>query len=254
MPQNLFKISDGRNYFWQWDTNQKLYVLDPTVDEVHFSNRDMTHAIPKDVCTDKDGKRVCYIPDVLLTLPKNLVASAYVTDDNATKTLRSIKFAVRQRAIPADYVTNDDLQFEDFTERLDIIEDIIEDSCLVQRFGTMEDAELWAQESKDAGAIISVNTGIEWKTYVIEDDYSITPISCNEEAMIRDIEALRQLIGDSTVVDQIEQYIETLNLPTKYDAKGSAAQALADAKEYTITSSNSVQLNLDEEIARAKKE
>ena len=126
MPQNLFKISDGRNYFWQWDTNQKLYVLDPTVDEVHFSNRDMTHAIPKDVCTDKDGKRVCYIPDVLLTLPKNLVASAYVTDDNATKTLRSIKFAVRQRAIPADYVTNDDLQFEDFTERLDIIEDIID--------------------------------------------------------------------------------------------------------------------------------
>ena len=254
MPQNLFKIFDGRNYFWQWDTNQKLIVLDKTVDEVHFSNRDMTHAIPKDVVTEKDGKRVCYIPDVLLTLPKNLVASAYVTDDNANKTLRSVKFAVRQRPIPADYVTNEDLQFEDFTERLGIIEDIIEDSCLVQRFSNIEDAELWAQESKDAGAVISVNTGTEWKTYVVEDDYSITSISCNEEAMIRDIEALQQLVGSSSIVDQIEQYMLNLDLPNTYDAKGSAAQALTDAKEYTNKSSDSMQVKLNEEVVRARRE
>lgn len=254
MPQNLFKIFDGRNYFWQWDTNQKLVVLDPTVDEVHFSNRDMSHAIPKDVCTDKDGKRVCYIPDVLLTLPKNLVASAYVTDDNATKTLRSVKFAVRQRPIPADYVTNEDLQFEDFTERLGIIEDIIEDSCLVQRFSTIEDAEQWAKESKDAGAIISVNTGTQWETYVVEDDYNITPISCDEETIIRDIEALRQLVGNSSVVNQIEQYILNLNLPNVYDAKGSAAQALVDAKEYVNKASSSMQAKLDKEVERAQYE
>ena len=254
MPQNLFKIYDGRNYFWQWDTNQKLIVLDETVDEVHFSNRDMTHAIPKDVCIDKDGKRVCYIPDVLLTLPKNLVASAYVTDDNATKTLRSVKFAVRQRPIPADYVTNEDLQFEDFTERLGIIEDIIEDSCLVQRFSAIEDAERWAKESKDAGAIISVNTGTQWETYIVEDDYNITPISCDEEAIMRDIEALRQLVGNSSITNQIEQYILNLDLPNAYDAKGSAAQALADAKEYVKEASSSMQAKLDEEVERAQYE
>ena len=49
MPPNIFKIYDGRTSFWQWDTNQKLIVLDETIDEVHFSNRDMTHAIPKDI-------------------------------------------------------------------------------------------------------------------------------------------------------------------------------------------------------------
>lgn len=254
MPQNIFKIYDGRPYFWQWDTNQKLIVLDETVDEVHFSNRDMKHAIPKDVCTDKDGRRVCYIPDALLTLPKNLVASAYVTDDNANKTLRSVKFAVRQRPIPADYVTSENIQFEDFTERLDIIEEIIEDSCLVQRFNTIEDAEQWAMEFKSAGTIISVNTGTAWESYIVEDNYSITPISCDEEALRKDIEALRTLIGDSSITDKIEQYIFNLDLPSAYDAKGSAAQALADAKKYAVESSNSVQLNLNEEIKRAKNE
>lgn len=127
MPQNLFKIYDGRNYFWQWDTNQKLIVLDETVDEVHFSNKDMTHSITKDVLTDKDGKRICYIPDSLLSLPKNIVASAIVTDDNANKTLRSVKFAVKQRPIPSDYIVSEEVQFKDFTERLQIIEEVIED-------------------------------------------------------------------------------------------------------------------------------
>lgn len=180
MPRNMFKIYDGRNYFWQWDTNQKLIVLDDTIDEVHFSNKDMTHAIPKDVCVDKDGKRVCYIPDALLTLPKNIVASAYVTDDNANKTLRSVKFAVRQRPIPSDYVVTEDFEFKDFNERLDLVEEIIEDSCFTQKFDTLLEAERWAKEHQEAGSIISVNVNSQWAPYIVNEDYSITSI-CNME-------------------------------------------------------------------------
>lgn len=261
MPQNIFKIYDGRNYFWQWDADQKLIVLDEAIDEVYFSNKDMKYAITKDVCTDKDGKRVCYIPDILLTLPKNLIASAYVTDDNARQTLRSVKFAVRQRALPMDYVVSGGAQFEDFDERLNIIEDIIEDSCLVQKFNTVDDAELWAQESKKSGAIISVNIGEVWKPYVVEDNYSIAPIcDCDEEALIRDINTLRQLVGNASVANQIEQYVLNLKLSDTYDAKGSAVQALADAKEYAnnkydpIGSAKNVQDKLTEEISRAQNE
>lgn len=261
MPQNLFKIYDGRNYFWQWDADQKLIVLDETVNEVYFSNKDMKYAITKDVCTDKDGNRVCYIPDVLLTLPKNLIASAYVTDDNEKQTLRSVKFAVRQRALPMDYVVSGGAQFEDFDERLNVIEDIIEYSCLVQKFNTIKDAEKWAQEFKKSGALISVNTGGVWKPCVIEDDYSVAPIcNCDEEALIRDINALRQLVGNSSVINQIEQYVLDLKLPDTYDAKGSAVQALADAKEYAnnkydpIGSAKNVQDKLAEEISRAQNE
>lgn len=259
MPRNIFKIYDGRNYFWQWDTNQKLIVLDDTVDEVHFFNKDMAHAIPKDVCIDKDGRRVCYVPDVLLTLPKNLVASAYVTDDNANKTVRLVKFAVRQRPIPSDYVVTEDYKFEDFDERLRLIEEIIADACLVQRFDTLEEAEEWAQESQEIGAIISVNVDYEWIAYVVKEDYSIVPIcDCDEDALISAIESLQKLVGESAVADQIKDAIDALDLPNTYDAKDSAANALVDAKKYTDSRVQSydeaVQNKLNEEIDRAKNE
>ena len=105
MPQNIFKIYDGRTNFWQWDTGQKLIVLDESVNQVHFSNKDMTHAIKKDVY-EKDGVRLCNIPDKILQLPKNLIAYAYSVNDNTTKTVKSVKFAVIQIPIPDDYMCN----------------------------------------------------------------------------------------------------------------------------------------------------
>ena len=234
MPQNLFKIYDGRNYFWQWDINQKLIVLNDTIDEVHFYNKDMEHAIVKEVCTDQDGRRVCNIPSSLLTIPKNIVASAYVTDDNANKTLRAVKFAVVKRPIPNDYVTDENFQYQDFVERLNILEGIIEDACLVQVFDTIEAAEAWANEHKEVGAVISVKIDNEWKPCVVEEDYSIIPIcDCDEEARIREITELQQLVGKTPVSEQIENVIENLHLPETYDEKGAAAQVLKDAQKYT---------------------
>ena len=45
MSKNIFKIYDGRTNFWQWDTNQRLIVLDEDVDQVHYSNRNMNYTI-----------------------------------------------------------------------------------------------------------------------------------------------------------------------------------------------------------------
>lgn len=47
-----------------------------------------------------------------------------------------------------------------------------------------------------------------------------------------DIDALEGLVGDKSVSVQIEEKITALNLPTTYEAKGAAAQALTDAKGY----------------------
>lgn len=259
MPQNLFKIYDGRNYFWQWDTNQKLIVLDDTIDEVHFLNKGMTHSISKDVFIDKDGKRVCYVPDALLTLPKNIIAEAVVIDNNVIKSLKQVKFAVQKRPIPSDYVVSDDVQFKDLDERLGLIEEIIADACLVQRFDTLEEAETWAQESKDAGAVISVNVDSEWITYVVKEDYSIVPIcDCDQDALISAIKALQNLVGESVVADQIKNAINVLDLQNTYDAKGSASNALVEAKKYTDNKmqihDEAIQNKLNEEIDRAKNE
>jgi hypothetical protein len=110
MPQNIFKIYDGRTNFWQWDTKQKLIVLDERITEVHYSNRDMNHSITRQVY-EKDGIRLCNIPDIVLQLPRNLVAYAYA--DGAT--IKSVKFAVIKRPIPEGYVMD---QSEDIDEKL----------------------------------------------------------------------------------------------------------------------------------------
>jgi hypothetical protein len=113
VPKNIFKIYDGRTSFWQWDRKQKLIVLNEEIEEVHFSNRNMTHSIKRDVYLDKDGLRVCNVPSELLQLPRNLVAYAYT--DGAT--VKSVKFAVMKRPMPSDYVAdqNEDIE-EKFTE------------------------------------------------------------------------------------------------------------------------------------------
>ena len=214
MSQNLFKIYGGRTSLLQWETKQKLIVLDDSIKEVHFSNRNMNHAIVKDVLKDQDGLCVCEIPDALLMLPKNLVASAYITDDSGITRFRSVKFAVMQRPIPSDYIVSEDFYFEDFDGRLKTLEGVIKDSCLIQRFNTLAEAEQWAQEFKDSGAVITVNIDSRWVAHMVEDDYSITPIlgggGSGEGA-------------DTAYVDsQIKNAIAALKLQETYDAKGSA--------------------------------
>lgn len=123
MPQNVFKIYDGRTNFWQWDTKQKLIVLDEIVTEVHFSNRDMSHSITRQVY-EKDGMRMCNVPDIILQLPRNLVAYAYA--DGAT--IKSVKFAVIKRPIPDGYVMEQEEDIDEKLTQIDIKLDALNDN------------------------------------------------------------------------------------------------------------------------------
>lgn len=179
MPQNIFKIYDGRTSFWQWDTKQKLIVLDDTITEVHFSNRDMSHSIPKQVY-EKDGMRVCNVPDILLQLPRNLVAYAYA--DGAT--VKSVKFAVIKRPIPDGYVTDQTEEIDEINQRLELLEAMLKDiehgNQELKKFETIEEAKSWAQANKSIGAIIVIHIDSKWIAHIVEDDYSISPIcDCN---------------------------------------------------------------------------
>lgn len=111
MAQNVFKIYDGRTSFWQWDRQQKLIILDEAITEVHFANKNMTHAVKRDVYIDEDGVRVCNVPDDLLKLPNSLIAYAY----SEGATVRSVTFAVNKRPVPDNYIAK---QTEDLTEKL----------------------------------------------------------------------------------------------------------------------------------------
>lgn len=201
MPQNMFKIYDGRTSFWQWDTNQKLIVLDKTITEVHFSNRDMQHSITKYVY-EKDGIRLCNVPDIILQLPRNLVAYAYA--DGAT--VKSVKFAVIKRPIPDGYVMDQTEEIDEIVQRLELLEAMLKDIELgnqeFNKFETVEEAEQWAQEAKKSGTIVVVRVDSKWVAHIVEDDYSVTPIcDCNGNMVIVDIYDG----GDADGYDESEQ-------------------------------------------------
>lgn len=187
MPQNIFKIHDGRTNFWQWDKKQKLLVLDETITEVHFSNRNMTHSIKRDVYI-KDGQRVCNVPDDLLKIPRNLVAYAYA--DGAT--VKSVKFAVVKRPMPSDYISDQSEEIYEIERRLELLEAVLKDIELgnqeLQKFESKEDATQWARENNKSGVVVVVRIDGKWIAHMVEDDYSVTPIcNCNGEMVVVDI-------------------------------------------------------------------
>lgn len=188
MPQNIFKIYDGRTNFWQWDRKQKLIVLNESVTEVHFSNRNMSHSIKRNVYVDEDGLRVCNVPDDLLKLPNNLVAYAYA--DGAT--VKSVKFAVVKRPMPSDYISDQSEEIYEVERRLELLEIMLKDIELgnqeMQKFENTQDASSWARENNKSGIIVVVRINGKWIAHMVEDDYSVTPIcDCNGEMVVIDI-------------------------------------------------------------------
>lgn len=185
MSKNIFKIYDGRTHFWQWDTKQKLIVLDERVTEVRFSNRNMEHSKRRPVYTDKNGVRICNVPDILLQLPKNLIAYACIKQEDGTcSTLKAVKFAVLQQPIPTDYVCEQDTVVEDILMRLELLETLLKDietgKQQFTKFDNMVDAAKWAVASGQAGDIVVIKLDVGWVPHVVEDNKSLTPI-CNCE-------------------------------------------------------------------------
>ena len=193
MPQNIFKIYDGRTNFWQWDTKQKLIVLDERINEVRFSNRDMEHSKRRPVYTDKNGVRVCNVPDLLLQLPKNLIAYACIKNDDGTcSTVKAVKFAVNRQPIPTDYVCEQDVVVENILTRLELLESLLKDveagKQQFTKFTNMVEAAQWAKEHGTAGDIVVIKLDIGWVPHVIEDDKSLSAIcNCDGEEIVIDI-------------------------------------------------------------------
>jgi hypothetical protein len=185
MLQNIFKIYDGRTNFWQWDRKQKLIVLDETITQIHFSNRNMTHSVKRDVYVDKDGQRVCDVPDDLLKIPRNLVAYAYA--DGAT--VKSVKFAVVQRPMPSDYVSDQSEELYEIERRLALLEAMLKDieagTQEMMKFASIDDASQWARENQKSGVIVVVRIDGKWIAHMVEDDYSVIPIcNCDGEMVV----------------------------------------------------------------------
>lgn len=95
----MFKIYDGREYFYQWDVDRKLIIEDPDVKEVHFTNRATNDAY---VCLTyaEDGKTLVNVPNILLQT--NWRIQAYAYDGKHTKHDKC--YEVKSRSKPNDYI------------------------------------------------------------------------------------------------------------------------------------------------------
>lgn len=210
VAQNIFKIYDGRTNFWQWDTKQKLIVLDDSITEVRFSNRNMEHSKRRPVYTNAEGLRICNVPDILLQLPKNLIAYACVKEEDGTcRTVKAVKFAVYQQPIPTDYICEQDAVIEDILMRIELLENLLKDvengKKELIKFTNMVDAAKWAVAEGVPGDIVVIKLDEGWVPHVVEDDKSLSPIcDCNGEPMV--VNLIDGGDGDGYTDEELVQY------------------------------------------------
>ena len=103
----MFRLCDGRLYFWQWDADQKMYMDDCEVGtEVHFHNDAVVESdtIPTLVYLDDEGKKVCDVPNILLTSHDDISIWVYVIDELGSRTVVNKTLTVRPRLKPTTYI------------------------------------------------------------------------------------------------------------------------------------------------------
>lgn len=112
----MFKIVDGREYFYQWDLDRQVAVEDATITEVHFCNRTDDCSLVVEVV---DG--LANVPNVILQKSFNVRVFGY--DGKATRYDKV--FEVKARSKPSDYVyTEVEIKrYDDLNKRIDEIEE-----------------------------------------------------------------------------------------------------------------------------------
>ena len=99
----MFKIYDGREHFYQWDSDCKLIIDDGSISAVHFCNRTLDCAIVCNVYKE-NGQYLVNVPNIFFQSDRDLHVYAY--DDNHTLYEETYKVCARSK--PADYVYKDD--------------------------------------------------------------------------------------------------------------------------------------------------
>lgn len=91
----MFKIVDGRDYFYQWDLDRRIEVADATIAEVHFCNRTDDCSLVVEV---KNG--IANVPNIILQ--KSFDVRVFGYDGKATR--YDEVFKVKARSKPSDYI------------------------------------------------------------------------------------------------------------------------------------------------------
>lgn len=118
----MFKIYDGREFFYQWDLDRKIIVEDTSITQVHFCNRTDECSLVCEVY-EEDGLRLVNVPNILLQ--SNWRINVYAYDRNYTK--HSEKYNVVSRSKPDNYVYTETeiLNFNTLLDRVNEVDENI---------------------------------------------------------------------------------------------------------------------------------
>lgn len=115
----MFRILDGRDKFYQWDSDRQIVIEDIDCTEVHYSNRTDKTAL---VCTvrEEDGLLIADVPNILLQQDWDIIVYAF--DKEYTRFSQT--FEVVPRTKPDDYVytETDVLNYNTLLERINDVE------------------------------------------------------------------------------------------------------------------------------------
>ena len=115
----MFRILDGRDKFYQWDSDRQIVIEDIDCTEVHYSNRTDKTAL---VCTvrEEDGQKIADVPNILLQQDWDIIVYAF--DKEYTRFSQT--FEVIPRTKPDDYVytETDVLNYNTLLERINDVE------------------------------------------------------------------------------------------------------------------------------------
>lgn len=187
----MFKIYDGRDHFWQWDLNQKLIVEDPTINEVHFSNRADEDSLPVEVY-EENGLRLANVPNIFLQEDLKIKAYGYSVDH----TKHEAWFYVTTKSKPADYVYTE-TEVKDYNSLLDKINGKVDKSDVLTEVDTDEvytDTQFY-----NANAVNSLVT--------IIDEVFVTKVDKSDILTGIDYDVSADKIYNAGVINSIRQQI-----------------------------------------------
>lgn len=120
----MFRLADGRDKLYQWDSNIKLLVDENfgLIDEVHFASRFSRASLSKKIVVENSVSYVV-IPNILLTKSYDIFVYAYVHGDDGNYTKFEKTFEVISRPKPSSYVytETDVLNYLTLSNRIDLL-------------------------------------------------------------------------------------------------------------------------------------
>lgn len=219
----MFRILDGRSFFYQWDKDQQLEVMDYDITEVHFSTQVSEKALVCEV-KQQDGKRVVDVPNILLQDTWDI--KVYACCDCYTR--GATIYEVKPKEKPEDYIyTETEVKtYDDLEKRIEEIEN----KSLTQDNLNEAISTYFEENQIEAGATAEQAAQIEANRVSIEE------IERKQEdyALKTDMPTIEGLASEAYVNQQIEEIPETdlSNYYTKSETNTAINAAKPDLTPY----------------------